>query len=385
MRVLVLGAGYAGVVVTRTLEPRLPAETELVVVDESPHHLVQHELHRVVRDPAIADAITVPLSDLFDEATVQQGTVVDVDTGAQSVELADGERLDYDAAAVCLGAQTNFYGMDDLAKHAYVLKQLEDAESIRETALDAFEGDHPRFVVGGAGLAGVQLAGELAAFADAKTVAVDVVLLEQADRVAPTFDEQFSRAVERALLERGVTVRTGAPVSGATTEHVQLASGETLPYELLVWTGGIRGPDAVQGERPTVRATLALDDRTFAVGDTARVVDSDGEAVPASAQAAVGEARVAAENILRIVHDEDDGFQPRLNRFTFDSPGWLVSVGDDAVAQVGSTVVRGQAAKALKTGVGARYLAATSGVDDALRLVRGEYVGERSDSDAGRR
>ena len=51
MRVAVLGASYAGPTVARRLERRLPEEAALVVVDDSGTHLVQHELHRVVRRP----------------------------------------------------------------------------------------------------------------------------------------------------------------------------------------------------------------------------------------------------------------------------------------------------------------------------------------------
>ncbi|MFB6308162.1 MAG: NADH dehydrogenase FAD-containing subunit, partial [Haloarculaceae archaeon] len=66
------------------------------------------------------------------------------------------------------------------------------------------------------------------------------------------------------------------------------------------------------------------------------------------------------------------GFEPRLDRYEFDSPGWLVSVGDGAVAQVGPTVLRGRAALALKTSVGAGYLGSVGAVENAVDLVREE-------------
>ena len=49
-----------------------------------------------------------------------------------------------------------------------------------------------------------------------------------------------------------------------------------------------------------------------------------------------------------------------------------MSVGDGAVAQVGPTVVTGQAAKALKTSVGAGYLSSVGAVENAVDLVREE-------------
>lgn len=381
MRVLVLGGGYAGVVLTRALEDTLPADVDILVVDESGQHLVQHELHRVVRHPDLADTIQVPLTELFDRATVRQGTVVDIDTDAHAVELSDGEVLNYDVGAVCLGAQTNFYGMADVEANAHQLKRVPDAAAIRQDVLEIFDDPEvraPSLVVGGAGLAGIQLAGELVALADSADVDANVVLLEQAERVAPTFDASFARALEAELTEADVDVRTERTVTGASAVEIRFDSGNPLTYDVFVWTGGIRGPDATSGERVDVRSTLALDERTFVVGDTSQVVDDSGMAVPPSAQSAVRAARVAAKNVHRAVRNARDGgaFSPRFKRFTFDSPGWLVSVGDNVVAQVGSTILRGRAAKVLKTGVGAGYLVTTGAMDDAASFVRADYTRE---------
>jgi NADH dehydrogenase len=377
MRVVVLGAGYAGVVVADRLERSLPPEAELVVVDEHDYHLVQHELHRVIRRPGLADEIRVPLADVFDRAEVRQGRVENVDRDRRAVEFADGTALGYDAAAVCLGAETAFYGLPGVADHALPLKRLADADAIRadfEPVVDA----GGTAVVGGAGLSGVQTAGELAAFAREEDASdrVDVVLLEQMDRVAPSFPAKFQDAVREELEREGVDVRTGVTVERATADTVETEQGD-VDYDTFVGTGGIQGPDALGGERADVRADLSVDDHTVVVGDAARVVDAEGAAVPASAQAAVRQAKVAARNITAMVTGGEDGFRPRLERYTFDSPGWLVSVGDGAVAQVGPRVFRGAAAEAVKTGVGASYLATAGGVRNAVGLLREEFGIER--------
>jgi NADH dehydrogenase len=287
--------------------------------------------------------------------------------------------LEYDVAAVCLGAETAFHDLPGVEEHATPLKRLPDAARIREEFLSLPAGG--RVVVGGAGLSGVQVAGELAALArdqggDPDAGRPEILLLERFDNVAPAFPGNFQSAVREQLERRGVVVRTGATVERATADAVDLVDGR-VEYDQFVWTGGIRGPEALDGERPRVRSDLRLGDGTFAVGDAARVVDGDGESVPASAQAAIREARVVAENLVRLVdHDRggDGLFEPRLDPFTFDSPGWLVSVGDGAVAQVGPTVLTGTAAKALKTTVGAGYLSSVGAVRNAAELV-GEEVG----------
>ncbi|WIV67197.1 NAD(P)/FAD-dependent oxidoreductase [Natrialbaceae archaeon AArc-T1-2] len=375
MHVVVLGAGYAGLTLTRLLEREFPADVEITLVDQSPDHLVQHELHRVIRRPALASDITVSLTDAVDRATVRVARVEDVDTDARTVSLSSGS-LTYDVGAICLGAETAFYGLEGVREHATPLKSLDDAKAIRTAALGAFSQPDPRLVVGGGGLSGVQVAGELAALAREEATDASITLLEQYDTVAPTFPANFQRAVRSALEDQGVEVKTGATVTDADASAVGLEGDDRLRYDAFVWTGGIRGPTPLSGDRPTVRGDLRLSDRTFALGDAASVVDAEGQAVPASAQTAVRQARTVAENVSRLVAydrggDKDD-FEPRLETYTFDSPGWLVSVGDDAVAQLGPTVVTGRAATALKTTVGAGYLSSVGAIRNAVDLVGDE-------------
>ena len=461
MRVLVLGAGYAGVALTRKLERTLDDDVDILVVDDTGTHVVQHEVHRVVRKPQIADHITLDLHELFDRADVREGTVVDVDADANEVALADGSVLSYDVGAVCLGAETAYYDLPGVREHAIPLKRVADAQRIRASALDAIDADG-HAVVGGAGLSGIQVAGELAALADQPdaepstqdvegadsedattpvTITIDdagadeadahasadetngqagtdgadstdgvdagdghavddeestadpsdhdprgdlsVTVLEMQESVAPGFPENFQNAVHETLEDAGVDVRTNATVEEATADAVVLADGTELAYDTFVWTGGIAGPEATDGDRIDARADLRVDGDTFVVGDAGRVVDADGEAVPASAQTAIREARIAAANVQKLVEhrrrDDAGAFEPRLKRFEFDSPGWLVSIGNDAVAQVGPTVLTGRAAVALKASVGAGYLSGIGELRNATDLVNDEL-----DLDPGR-
>ncbi|MCU4926705.1 FAD-dependent oxidoreductase [Halobacteria archaeon AArc-dxtr1] len=380
MHVVVLGAGYAGLTLTRLLERTLPSDVELTVINESPDHLLQHELHRVIRRPSLAEEITVSLPSALDRATVHVATVEEVDRESRTVHCSTGT-VSYDVAATCLGAETAYYGLTGVREHATPLKRLEHAIQIRRGFYEALREDSggPRIVVGGAGLSGIQVAGELAALAEQEGVAATVTILEQEDSVAPSFPANFQRAVADALADAGVVVRTEATVTDADEKTVHLASGERLAYDQFVWAGGIRGADALAGDRPTVRADLRLDDRTVALGDAARVIDADGEAVPASAQSAIREAKTAATNVVRTVEAvreaDGRGSEPAdtaLDSFAFDSPGWLVSIGDDAVAQVGSAIVTGRAAKAMKAGVGVGYLSSVGGARNAVGLAGSE-------------
>jgi NADH dehydrogenase len=376
MQVAVFGAGYAGLTLARRLEKRLPDDVSLVVVDENGQHLLQHELHRVIRRPSVATELSIPLGDVLDRATIISERVASVDPDDGVARLTDWRVLEYDVGAVCLGAQADFHDLPGVEEHATPLKRLSHARDIRSDFLDVLDEGSGRIVVGGAGLSGVQVSGELAALATEEDAAddVEVVVLEQRSSVTPTFPTQFQEAVRTQLENRGIVVRTDTSVAAATAETITLGDGTNLSYDQFIWTGGIRGPNALDGERPTVNSTLTLANETFVLGDAARVVDADGEAVPASAQSAVKAGRVTADNVVRLVEhelaDDADGFEPRLDRFRFDSPGWLVSIGDGAVAQVGPSVLTGSAASALKTSVGVGYRSSVGAHERAVDVVR---------------
>lgn len=418
MRVAVLGAGYAGLTVARRLERALPDAVDIVVVDDSNEHLVQHELHRVIRHPALVDAITVPLENVLSRAEIVEATVTDIDTEDGVVTFDDGDELTYDYGAVCLGSETAFYGLDDVEAAATPLKTLDDAQSIREDALAAAGGDA---VVGGGGLSGIQTAGELAALSREEDLDLDVTLVEMAERIAPGFDATFAEAIRRELDDRGVTVETDVAVESADDGSVVLEDGRTLPADVFVWTGGIRGPDSLGGERQVTPEDLRVSERTFVVGDTAAVAAADGDAVPASAQTAVRQAGVAASNIARLidgyasskpvtipvqsasdvspdgetdgdgadavggdgtddggdhsVEGEDEAGElvgPDLETYDHETVGWVVSVGDGAVAKVGPVVFSGEPAKAAKAVIGFGHLGSVGAIRQASELVAEE-------------
>ncbi|MFB6130461.1 MAG: NAD(P)/FAD-dependent oxidoreductase [Salinigranum sp.] len=382
MRVAVLGAGYAGVTIGRHLEDTLPSEVEIVVVNDTRHHLVRHEVHRVLRRPSVADLIEVPLTEVFDRATVVVDRVEEVSPADERVRLADNGTVHYDYAAVCLGSETAFYDLPGVREHATPLRDVAHAERVREAFLDVCD-TGGRVVVGGGGLSGIQVAGELAALRREEGADVEVVLVEQLDSVAPSFPANFQGAVRDELEARDVIVRTETSVVRATADELVLADArleedEGLAYDLLVWTGGIRGSDALARDRPRVRSDLRFGPSTFVLGDAARVVDADGEAVPASASTAIREARTVASNLRRLVeHDREgdaDDFAPRLDPYRFDVPGWIVSVGDGAVAQLGPTVLTGPAAKAMKATVGAGHLTSVGSIRRAVSLVEEELA-----------
>lgn len=375
MRVLVLGGGYAGVVATKRLERRLPEDVELVLVDERDSHLVRHELHRVIRRPDFAETIQIPFETILDRARFMRRRVAAIDPDDEAVTFAGGEELEYDAAILSVGAGPAFYGLEDVREHAITLDSPGDALSIGDHLAELLETEEGEIVVGGAGLAGVQAAGELAEATQGSGADISVTLVEQEPTVAPRFGDGFQARIYRALDDLEIEVRTGTEVTGATVDSVTIRPGESIPADLFVWTGGIQGRSSIDGDRPLVRADLRLGETTFGAGDAVSIVDADGRAVTPSAQTAIRVGRVASRNVLRTVEAKrrGDTFRPRLDRFRQETLAWVVSVGDQAVAKVGPQVLSGRPATALKSTVGLGYLSSAGAIREAVSVVRNEF------------
>jgi NADH dehydrogenase len=131
-----------------------------------------------------------------------------------------------------------------------------------------------------------------------------------------------------------VRVRTNAKVTGVTASGVQLASGETIPAELVVWAAGVKAPDFLKDlgglesnrinqlvVRPTLQTTR--DDDVFALGDCAACAwTGNGGNVPPRAQAAHQQASHLYSQIRRRL----DG-KP-LKDWRYRDFGSLVSLGE---------------------------------------------------------
>lgn len=371
MQVAVLGAGYAGVRLVRELERHLPSSVDLVLVDDTGEHLVQHELHRLLRYPELGDDIRIPVSELVSTARIITASVERVDPVEREVELNNTPNVTPDILAVCLGAVSADAGVPGVAQHAFPLKRISHADAIRERFQSLSQ--HDRIIVAGAGLSGIQIAGELATAATATNRQISIHLIEQAESVAPGFPDSFQRAVTDALYDAGVSVRTGLTIKRVSSSGIKLHNGRSVTGEQVIWAGGITGSQALGGRRIPVRADLRVADRTFVLGDAADVTDDRGDRVPPAAQTAIRQAPIAARNIDRLVlSDRADRayvFEPRMDRYRFHSPGWVVSVGDDAVALVGDTIFRGTPAKTLKASINAGYLGSVGTLNRALDAI----------------
>lgn len=336
-KVVVLGAGYAGAGAIQQLEAELD-DADITWVSDTDYHLVLHESHRVIRDPRVKDKITLPIHEIKSPSTrFVQDTVESIDTDERTVELEEGNDLDYDYLLVALGSDTAFYGIPGMAENALTLKGLDDAleihDQVKEAAKTASRNDPAKVVIGGAGLSGIQSAGEIAEYRDKHRAPIDIYLVEAMDEIMPGQDPELQGTVKKHLLEKDINILTDDPITEATEEEIQFDEGEPLDYDVFVWTGGVTGRKALdncnldnQHNRVTAEANFQTsDDRVFAIGDSA-IIDQGENPAPPTAQAAWQAAEVVGENIAREIRG-----QP-LKTWTFNDKGTVISIGDDAVA-----------------------------------------------------
>lgn len=382
-RIVVVGAGYAGTGTVDALKQEVPdadleEDVELVWINEEDYHLVLHESHRVIRDPSVASKITIPCESLLPEwGEFRQGRAVGVDTDEQSVELDDGEAVDYDYLLLGIGSATAFYGIDGLREHSLTLKSLADAreihQSVKEAAADASIADPAQVIVGGAGLSGIQAAGEIAEYRDEHDADIDVHLVEGLEEVFPGNDDEVQQAIRSRLEDAEINIECGEFISKVDGETVYLGGGEDeepeeMPYDVLVWTGGITGQEELENtdldkDERSRRVFAAQDfrtsdDRVFAIGDTALIDQGEDNVAPPTAVAAWTAAEVAGENLVNAVQGKE------LSEWTFENKGTLISVGDEAVAHdieaLPFDTFGGTGAKFLKKAAAVRWIASIS-------------------------
>ena len=375
--VVVLGAGYAGAGAIKSLEDALGEGADLTWISANDHHLVLHEAHRCIRDPSIRDKITIPVEAIKSpETRFIEGRVTDLDCDSRKIELDDSSTVAYDYALVTLGSRTAYYGIDGLKEHSLTLKSLDDAltihDEVREAARNASPDDPAHVVVGGAGLSGIQSAGEVAEFRDMHRAPIDITLVEALEDILPGNDPELQGALRKRLQERDVEISTDDPITEADEDEIHFESGESIEHDVFVWAGGITGQDAIENasvekehNRVNTEATFETsDDRVFALGDSAIIEQDDGPAPP-TAQAAWQAAEVAGENVARALHG-----QP-LTSWTHEDKGTLVSVGDAAVAHdvvgIPLNTFSGPAARVIKKAIAARWIRDVAGSARAAR------------------
>ena len=296
----------------------------------------------------------------------------------KKVELSNGKTLSYDTLVVSLGSQTGFFGIPGLEENSFVLKSAEEANAIREHIEDRIkayaetknEAD-ATIVIGGGGLTGVELVGEIvdhfpkvAAKYGVKFEDLKIKLVEAGPKILPVFpDTLINRAVE-SLSKRGVEFITSTPVTGVEGNVIQLKDREPIVANTLVWTGGVAalplvGESGLNCDRGKATINDFLQSTShpdvFVIGDASAHIPNPGDrpSYAPTAQVAWQQGEAAGYNIFAQLKGAD------LKEFKFTNSGTLGSLGrKDGIATVGAnnTQLVGLPASLMKEASNIRYM-----------------------------
>ncbi len=355
--VVILGAGFAGLAAAKALRK---APVRITIIDRTNHHLFQPLLYQVAAAALAAPDISAPVRNLLakqENVTVWMATVERVEAEKKQVVL-EGMRVAYDYLIVATGMRHAYFGHDLWVTHAPGLKTIGEALDIRRRILRAFEAAElepspeqrrawTTFVIIGGGPTGVELAGALAEIAG-RTLAREfrrfdprktrVVLIEAGPRILSTFSPNLSARAQRQLVDLGIEVRTGTPVSEVNATHVEIGS-ELIPARTVLWAAGVRASSLTSNlgvpidrvGRVWVEEDLTVPDRReiFVTGDLIAKTQ-DGKLLPGVAQLALQTGRFAAATIARDLRGLPRG------KFVYKDRGSMATIGKHrAVAQIG--------------------------------------------------
>jgi NADH:ubiquinone reductase (H+-translocating) len=356
--VVIVGAGFGGLNAAINLRR---SQVDVILVDRNNYHLFQPLLYQVATAGLAPEEIAYPVRSIFrshSNATFRLAVVTGIDLDGKCLHTSNGV-IPYDFLILSVGGETNFFGLKNVKKNGFELKDLDDAESIRNHILRmfemaSFETDEElrqamrTFVVVGGGPTGVECVGALSElvrlvlvkdFPKLKATDVRIILMEMMDHLLPGFPDQLSEAAIRTLKRKKVEVRLSTTVNDFDGEQVTLESGEVIRAKTLVWAAGVRaasiidksGLKTAKQNRVVVEPTLQAPGHpeVFVIGDAA-YLEHDGAPLPMVAPVAIQQAKTAAKNINNLLSNKP------LEEFGYKDPGSLATIGrNNAVARVG--------------------------------------------------
>jgi NADH:ubiquinone reductase (H+-translocating) len=354
MRIVVLGGGFGGVTTARHLERRAHrrGDVEITLVNRENFFVLTPLLFEACSGQLELRHCAQPIRAALDRTRFIEATVEGVDVEGRIVRAvaSGGEtfELAFDHLVVALGASTNQQLIPG-SSNAFTFKTMADALVLRNHLIEQFEradnasdsavrrGCLSMVVIGG-GLVGVELLGELTAFAEdvlrfyprLTRRELRFTLFEAGSRILPEIDEPLAAVALRVLRGRGVDIRVATPVRSIEAGRVNVAN-ETVDAATIVLAAGIV-PNAIASSIPVVRdqrGRIAVDETmrsrshpyVWALGDCASIPGPDGRPYPALAQHTVREAKHLARNI----HAAIDGRQ--ATPFVFRPLGTMASLG----------------------------------------------------------
>ncbi len=357
---------------------------EVLLVDRNNYHGFWPLLYQVATGGLDSASVAYPVRGLIrpyrKNTDFQLANVTGVDYANKKVLVEVGDAIPYDFLIMAAGSAQFYFGNDALASKTFSMKDVDEAEQIRNQVLAAFEkanheSDPQRrkalmtvAIVGG-GPTGVELAGAYAElfnhdFAkdypnlnikDARVVMIEatpkILLPFSTPGAAPTAPpNDIQRSVQSTLEKKGVQILLSKPVDSVDGGLINFKDGETLAAETVIWAAGVRGAmlaDKIdvklqRGMRVPVNESLQLLDHpeVFVIGDMAYLEGFQWGtmtmAYPMVAQVALQMGERAGQNIIVLASGSSGG---GLSKFTYTDKGSMAIVGRGAAVVTANKIV----------------------------------------------
>lgn len=350
-RIVIIGGGFAGLTLAQQC---LKHKFQVVLIDKNNYHQFQPLFYQVAMSGLEPSSIIFPLRKLFQKksnAFIRVTEVSEIDTEAKQIHTSFGH-VNYDYLVIATGADTNFYGNENIRKHSIPMKSVSEALHLRNQILADYERaltipdfserqQYLDIVIVGGGATGVELAGAIAEmkkyilpkdYHEMNVDEIDIYLIQSAPRLLKTMSEKSSAKSEKFLTDLGVIVKKNIRVTDFDGSQVYLNDGSTIPTHKVIWAAGITGnrlkglPESVNapGGRIAVNSLNQVIGFTdvFAIGDVASIQE---EALPYGhpqvAQVAIQQGKRLAKN-LKIVQ-QGKPMQP----FVYRDLGSMATIG----------------------------------------------------------
>lgn len=398
--IVILGAGFGGIQVAKKLSKKikkykLTDSYQVILVDQNAYHTYTPTLYEIATTSGtVADEnelqkiVAFQLSELFKKLPVRVVTakVNSIDKNLQEIRLEKDTRIHFDYLVLALGAQINYFGIPGLATHSLPLKTFADAINIRERILelaDEREKENVKIVIGGGGPTGTELAAEIKMlFSTSKRLENGackgiVTIIDGAPTILSQFKKSIIKTAEKRLAKVGVDIIAGERISSVEATQVILLSGKMVPYDLLIWTGGV-SPNSIMstldmkkdqsGQRVITNeemlclsesANLASAEKIYGIGDAICFIDpKTNKPTPGVARSAIIQANVVAFNIeQKILADENKIKTVKPRHYKPMKYPYILPVGGKfAIAEFGPIVYSGVFAWITKGLVELNYL-----------------------------
>ena len=360
--IVVIGAGYAGVLATKKLEKKLRKkgvanETQITIIDKHPYHTMLTELHEVAACRVGEESVKMNLDQIFAgrKVNVVLDTVTKIHFEENRITGENGE-YSYDYLVLAAGSKPTFFGVEGAEEHSYTLWSYDDAVKLRDRIHDCFRvaADEPNeekrralltFYVVGAGFTGVEMIGELAEYVPVlcerfhvKREDVKLVNVDGLSRPVPVLPEKLSGKVERRLKKMGVEIVMNASVVGVGENFIKMKEGEEVKQYTagtVIWTAGIESSeittDAAKEVKSAGRGRIEVDsylrsvdhENVYVIGDNMfYTAPGEERPVPQMVENAEHSAGTAANNIAVAItkKGEMEEYDPKFH-------GIMVCVG----------------------------------------------------------